>query len=162
MRAAIRFHMAMRSARQAMHFIISSVALAVWGSAMALLCVVVALAYAARRALPDSTYQNCWLAILWKWHRYGGYLAIRQADGTRLLRFLPVPSAIWIQELPRRGVSLEYYAPLNRRYSVCCPWYVGYFRGRIRLVDSDHKADIDRYKSDQRDACIARWEAEND
>ena len=142
--------MTLRPFRQAMHFGISSVALAVWGAAMALLCVVVALAYAARHALPDSTWQNCWLAVLWKWHRYGGYLAIRPADGTRLLRRLPVPSAIWIQEIPRRGVKLEYYAPMDRQYSDCCPWYVGYFRGRIRLADSRHVADLERYKAEMR------------
>ena len=162
MRAALHFIVTMRSVRQVLHFLVSSVALAAWGTAMALLCGVVALSYAARKVMPDSTWQNCWLAVLWKWHRYGGYLAIRPADGTRLLKYLPVPSAIWIQELPRRGVKLEYYAPLDRKYSNYCPLYVGYFRGRIRLADSEHKADMTKYKADQRDARIARWEAEND
>ena len=139
-----------RYVRQAAHLLISSVALSVWGSAMALLCVVVALSYAARRVMPNSDWQNCWLAVLWKWHRYGGYLAVRPADGTRLLKYLPVPSAIWIQELPRRSVKLEYYAPLDRKYSDCCPWYVGYFKGRIRLADSRHVADMERYRSEMR------------
>ena len=75
---------------------------------------------------------------------------MRPADGTRLWHRFRVPSAIWIQELPRRGVSLEYYAPLDRQYSDCCPWYVGYFRGRIRLADSRHVADLERYRADMR------------
>ena len=137
-----------RIARQAAHFAFSSVALALWGSAMVLLCVVVALAYATHFVMPDSPWQNCWLAVIWKWHRYGGYLAVRPADGTKLLRYLPVPSAIWLQELPRRGVKLEYYAPINRKYSDCCPWYVGYFRGKIRLADSRHVADMERYRAE--------------
>ena len=139
-----------RFLRQAAHFAISSVGMSLWGVAMALMCVCVPLAYAAKRALPDSEWQNCWLAVLWKWHRYGGYLAVRPADGTRLLKYLPVPSAIWIQELPRRGVKLEYYAPLDRKYSQCFPWYVGYFKGRIRLADSRHVADMERYSADVR------------
>ncbi len=139
-----------RYARQTAHFLISSVGMAIWGIAMALMCVCIPLAHAARRVMPDSEYQNCWLAVLWKWHRYGGYLAVRPADGTRLWKFLPVPSAIWLQELPRRGVKLEYYAPLDRRYADCCPWYVGYFKGRIRLADSRHVADMARYYSEMR------------
>lgn len=139
-----------RFLRQAAHFAISSVALALWGSAMVAMCGVVVLSYAARLALPDSEWQNCWLAVLWKWHRYGGYLAVRPADGTRLMRYLPVPSAIWIQEMPRRGVKLEYYAPLDRKYSQYFPWYTGYFKGRIRLADSRHVADMERYSADVR------------
>ncbi len=152
----------MRVFRQIAHFTVSSFGMAVWGVAMALMCVCIPIAHAARKLMPDSGWQNCWLAVLWKWHKYGGYLAVRPADGTRLLKYLPVPSAIWIQELPRRGVKLEYYAPMDRRYSDCCPWYVGYFKGRIRFADSEHKADIDRYKADQRKEMIDAWESEND
>ena len=151
-----------KAARQAMHFGVTSIGMALWIVAMAIMGFCCWLSRAAYRILPDSEMQNCWLAVLWRWHRYGGYLAVRPADGTRLWHRFHVPSAIWIQELPRRGVKLEYYAPLDRKYSDCCPWYVGYFRGKIRLADSEHRADIERYKSDQRDARIARWEAEND
>ena len=155
MRSALHLIVTMRSARQALHFSITSIGMALWVVSMAIMGVCCWLSRAAHRTLPDSEIQNCWLAVLWRWHKYGGYLAVRPADGTRLWHRLKVPSAIWIQELPRRGVKLEYYAPLNRQYSDCCPWYVGYFRGKIRLADSAHRADIERYKADQLQEMIA-------
>ena len=162
MRPTIHLRVTMRAARQALHFSITSIGMALWVVAMAIMGVCCWLSRAAHKVMPDSEIQNCWLAVLWRWHKYGGYLAVRYADGTRLWRLFSVPSALWVQDLPRRCVKLEYYAPLDRKYSDCCPWYVGYFRGKIRLADSEHRADIERYKSDQKDARIARCEAEND
>jgi hypothetical protein len=142
----------MRYARQAVHFAISSVGLAVWGVAMALMCVCIPLARATRRVLPDSEWQNCWLASLWKWDRYGGYLAVRPADAVRFLKCLPVPHVIWIMELPRRGVRLEQYIPIKRKRAKWLPWFTGYFKGRTIHFDSNHAADMERYYAEMRSA----------
>jgi hypothetical protein len=136
--------------RQVAHFLISSVGMSIWGVAMALMCVCVALSYAARRVMPDSEFRNCWLDTLWKWHRYGGYLAVRPADGVRFLKWLPVPHVIWLMELPKRGAKIEQYIPIQREREKWLPWFTGYFKGRTIHFDSNHAADMERYYAEMR------------
>lgn len=140
MRSALHLIVTMRPARQAMHFFITSIGMALWVVAMAIMGVCCWLSRAAHRTLPDSEIQNCWLAVLWRWHKYGGYLAVRPADGTRLWHRLKVPSAIWIQELPRRGVKLSQFVPTKRKQPRVCPAIVGYYVGEVRTVEAPHNA----------------------
>lgn len=90
--------------------------------------------------MPFSRYGNCWTYALPRWWRHGGYLAIRRADGVGLCRFLPVPHAIWISRLARRGNVMRQFVPVKRRQTVCCPMFVGYYAGEVRSVESPHDA----------------------
>jgi hypothetical protein len=126
--------------RHALHLLITLFAAVAWGIGNVLYVITLLLAKAAKRADPDSAYSNCWLHALVKWRQHGGYIMMREADGQRFLRIFPVPHAIWVSHLPRRGVELEQYIPIDRHTTSCCPWYTVYYRGVVRRVESPHPA----------------------
>jgi hypothetical protein len=126
--------------RHAMHFLITLFAALAWGIGNVLYVITLLLAKAAKWADPCSAYSNCWLHALVKWRKHGGYILMRAADGQRFLHIFPVPHAIWVSSLPRRGVELEQYIPIGRHSNECCPWYTVYYRGEIRTVESPHPA----------------------
>ncbi len=127
-------------ARLAAHWLICSVALAWFAvSATAFYCVVMA-SVAADRIWPKSPLGNCWTHVLPRWWRRGGYIAIRRADRVSLCKWLPVPHALHLERLPRRGVKLSQFVPLRRKQPRIFPAIVGYYRGEVRTVESPHDA----------------------
>jgi hypothetical protein len=126
--------------RHALHLLITLFAALAWGIGNVLYVITLLLAKAAKWVDQDSAYSNCWLHALVKWRKHGGYILMRAADGQRFLRIFPVPHAIWVSSLPRRGVELEQYIPIDRHSNECCPWYTVYYRGEIRTVESPHPA----------------------
>ncbi len=116
---------------------------------MGLMVIVVAMAHLSHRVHPKSEWQTCWYHALWRWNTYGGYLAVRKADGVRLIKWLPVPHVIWLMEITKRGVKLEQYVPIKRERAKWLPWFTGYFKGRVIHFDSNHNADIGAYEKDQ-------------
>ena len=135
--------------RSVIHFLLASLGLFLWGVAMGFMVLVVALANLAHRVCINPERQNCWFHALWRWNTYGGYLAVRKADGVQFIKWLPVPHVIWLMELPKRGVKLEQYVPIKRERAKWLPWFTGYFKGRVIHFDSNHSADIGAYERDQ-------------
>jgi hypothetical protein len=137
-------------ARQAAHFFLSSVGLAVWGVAMCFMVLAVALSHLCHKVCRNPDRQNCWSHTLWRWNTYGGYLAVRKADGVQFIKWLPVPHVLWLMEIPKKGVRLEQYVPIKRERAKWLPWFTGYFKGRVIHFDSNHAADMERYRSEMR------------
>jgi hypothetical protein len=136
--------------RAVAHFLLASIELFLWGVAMGLMVMVVALAHLSHRVHPKSEWQTCWNHALWRWNTYGGYLAICKSEGVSFLKWFPVPHVIWLMGIPKRS-KLEQYIPINRKKAKWLPWFTGYFKGRVIHFDSNHNADIEAYKRDQHD-----------
>jgi hypothetical protein len=120
---------------------------------MALMCVVVALSYLGNRVYPDSLRGNCWSYALWRWDKYGGYLAIRKAYGVKFLGWFPVPHVIWVKNLPRKVVRLKQFVPVDRKTAQWIPYFTGYFKGKVISFDVIPNADnIDVEMKDNRNA----------
>lgn len=126
--------------RQCAHWLAASLALAFFAVSAIAFCFVVACAVLANAIMPSSRYGNCWIYALPRWWRYGGYLAVRRADGVGLCRVLPVPHVIWISHLARRGNVLSQFVPEKRRQTKCWPKFVGYYDGEVRNVESPRDA----------------------
>lgn len=131
------------------HFLLATAGLAVGAPAMALLTVALGVSYLSNWVLPSANRQNCWMYSMWRWHRYGGYLAVRPSDGVRFAKWLPVPHVVWIKVLPRIGSMTEQYVPIKRERKEFLPWFTAYFKGHVRHVDAPHNADIGAYEKDQ-------------
>lgn len=127
-------------ARTLAHWLICSAALACFAVAATAFCLVVAAAIAADRLWPGAHMGNCWTHVLPRWWRRGGYIAIRRADRVSLCKWLPVPHALHIERLPRRGVTLTQFVPVRRRQPRICPAVTGYYVGEVRTVESPHDA----------------------
>lgn len=130
----------MRCARIAAHWLICSAALAFFAVSATAFCIVVLAAVAADRIWPNAGMGNCWTHVLPRWWRRGGYIAIRRADRVSLCKWLPVPHALHIESLPRRGVKLSQFVPTKRKQPRVCPAVVGYYAGEVRNVESPHDA----------------------
>lgn len=89
---------------------------------------------------PNSGMGNCWTHVLPRWWRRGGYIAIRRADRVALCKWLPVPHALHIESLPRKGVSLTQFIPIRRKQPRISPAIVGYYVGKVRTVEAPHNA----------------------
>ena len=130
----------MPSALIAAHWLICSAALAFFAVSATAFCIVVLAAVAADRIWPNAGMGNCWTHVLPRWWRRGGYIAIRRADRVSLCKWLPVPHALHIESLPRKGVSLTQFVPVKRKQPRICPAIVGYYVGEVRTVEAPHNA----------------------
>lgn len=130
----------MHSVRIAAHWLICSAALAFFAVSATAFCAVVLAAVAADRIWPSAGMGNCWTHVLPRWWRRGGYIAIRRADRVSLCKWLPVPHALHIESLPRKGVSLTQFVPTKRNQPRFCPAVVGYYVGEVRTVEAPHNA----------------------
>ena len=127
-------------ARTFAHWLICSAALAFFAVSATAFCAVVLAAVAADRIWPNSGMGNCWTHVLPRWWRRGGYIAIRRSDRVALCKWLPVPHALHIESLPRKGVSLTQFIPIRRKQPRICPAIVGYYVGEVRTVEAPHNA----------------------
>ena len=130
----------MPSARIAAHWLICSTAIAFFAVSATAFCAVVLAAVAADRIWTNAGMGNCWTHVLPRWWRRGGYIAIRRADRVALCKWLPVPHALHIESLPRKGVSLTQFIPIRRKQPRICPAIVGYYVGEVRTVEAPHNA----------------------
>jgi len=126
--------------RQFAHWLAASSALAFFAISATAFCFVVLAAVAADRIWPNSGMGNCWTHVLPRWWRRGGYIAIRHSDRVSLCKWLPVPHALHIESLPRRGVKLSQFVPTKRKQPRVCQAVVGYYAGEVRNVESPHDA----------------------
>lgn len=129
--------------RQSLHFVLSMLAFVPWACGNIFYLLAAAFVLTAHKAKPHSKYGNCWTYALPRWLLHGGYLAIRPADGVRLLRLLIIPHALWVRQTPGDG-KLKHFAPDKRRESRFLPWYVLYFRGHVKTEDAPHDAEESR------------------
>lgn len=126
--------------RTVAHWLICSAALAFFAVSATAFCFVVLATVAADRIWPNAGMGNCWTHVLPRWWRRGGYIAIRRADRVSLCKLLPVPHALHLESLPRKGVSLTQFVPIRRKQPRICPAIVGYYVGEVRTVEAPHNA----------------------
>ena len=126
------------------HAVVAFSAVPIWAVAMCCMALFTALSYLAHWLHPGATRQNCWLYTMWRWHKYGGYLAVVPARGNRFLKVFMVPHVIWIKDL--KEAELEQYVPLKRRFSEYMPYYTIYFEGQIISVEPHKPAVKEKVK----------------
>ena len=126
--------------RQFAHWLAAYAALTAFAVSATAFCFVVAFSVLAHAIMPSSRHGNCWTYALPRWWRSGGYIAIRRADRVALCKWLPVPHALHIERLPRRGGKLSQFVPTKRKQPRVCPAVVGYYAGEVRNVESPHDA----------------------
>lgn len=124
--------------RAAIHFILTMLCAVVWGIGNVFYAMAVLFAVAADLIVPSSKFGNCWTYALPRWWRHGGYLLVRSADGVKFMNFFPVPHVLWVRKLPRRGVDLQQFVPVDRKPAKWFPLYTTYFNGELRSVEAPH------------------------
>lgn len=111
--------------------ILVGVGLLFWAIGVVCLGLTTQLTLLGRRVAPDdSTYGNCWTYALPRYHKHGGYLLVRPAQGVRVLGF-KVPHVAWISELPIDGLVMEAFDPLDRKVNKWVPWRVVWYHGQV-------------------------------
>ena len=87
---------------------------------------------------PTSKMGNCWSFALPKWAKQGGYLLIRPADGNRFLKIFPVPHVLWVKQIPKEGLVLEQFFPLERKQASWFPHHTLYYKGIVKTKEHPH------------------------
>lgn len=120
---------------QCFHFLLTLCALVLWGSANFLYSICFFMSILGDFLVPNSVYGNCWSFALSRWWKNGGYLLIRESEGNKFMRSLPLPHVIWVKKVKSSGVEIEHFVPEIRKRSNWFPWYAVYFKGKIITRD---------------------------
>ena len=128
--------------REIVHFILVCVGSIVWGIGNCFYTLMAVIALLAQKVQPKARYGNCWSYAIPLWVKYGGNLGIRAADDNYFLWIFPVLHVKYIGELPRKGVRMRQFVPIDseRRKGKVFPWWTIYYKGVIRRIDSPHDA----------------------
>lgn len=125
-----------------MHVGLATVGFTVWAAGILFMYLSTMLSVLGDRVLPGATSGNCWSFALPKWHKHGGYLLIRDADGQRFLNLFKVPHVIWVKTLPPKGstIDLEQFVPVKRKVARWLPLHTVYYEGRTRTTEVPHNS----------------------
>lgn len=122
-----------------LHFLVIMVSAPIWTFTMCFFVIACGLSLIAMKIDPNITRGNCWLYALPLFIKYGGYLAVRAADGNKFLNLFMIPHVLYMPTL-NRGSVISQYVPINRKSSFWVPWHALYYRGKIRHVEANHNA----------------------
>lgn len=133
----------MNKFREVAHFIIIWVGSIIWGIGNCFYVLMALTSVLAKKVHPKAVYGNCWSYAIPLWVKYGGNLEIRAADGNYFLWIFPVLHVKYIGELPRKGVRMRQFVPIDseRRTGRVFPWWTVYYKGVVRRMDSPHDAE---------------------
>jgi len=127
---------------KSIHVILALIGFVIWGVANAFYSVCIGLSLIADRVIPGASKGNCWSYTFARWWKYGGYLAIRKADGNGFIKFLPLPHVIWLKRIDWKFADVEQLIPKVRKHSKWFPWYSIYFDGKVINKEFRHDATI--------------------
>ncbi len=132
----------MNKFRGVVHFILVWLCAVFWGIGNCFYTLMTLIILLAQKVHPKARYGNCWTYAIPLWVKYGGNLEIRAADDNYFLWIFPVLHVKYIGELPRKGVRMRQFVPIDseRRKGKVFPWWTIYYKGVIRRIDSPHDA----------------------
>lgn len=110
---------------RALHAAICMIAVIPWAVAMTMMTLVMWMVLLADRIWPNADRGNCWTFSMPRWHKRGGYLAIRPSPRP----FAFIPHAIWVESLD--GCTLEQTLPRKRALNMWGAWRSFYFTYRV-------------------------------
>lgn len=131
------------SIRRWLHAILAGIGFVPWVISVTSMTISAMFAIACERVWSEANRGNCWTYALPRWWRRGGYLMIRPADGQKFLKIFPVPHVILLLKMPRHGLTLEQFLPVERKFGQWFPVHTIYYEGEIRTSERPHNATTD-------------------
>lgn len=104
----------------------------VWLVVYFLTLLMIALSWLGDRLIPGSDMGNCYSYALPRWAQYRGALVLTFVEDVRLLGILPVVHATWAPRGVHNLTETETTVPVRRRSTQWVPWYVFYFKFKVR------------------------------
>jgi hypothetical protein len=130
----------MQAFRHAIHAAVCIIAFFPWLFGVVSFGCALALTILADKIWPNASWGNCWTYSGPRWHKHGGYVLIRPADGIRIPVIGSIPHAIWVPKLCECTVT-RHTAPINRHSGKWFAWiYTVYFKFRVKDREHPHNS----------------------